>query len=42
MPAHHDQDNFCFRRAAFANVLKSKVGLIMAKKPELCVFLCLM
>ena len=34
-PAQPDQDQFCFRRAAFYSSLKSKVGLIAAKAATL-------
>ena len=35
VPAHHNQDNFRFRHAALANVLKSNVALIIAKTAAL-------
>ena len=34
-PAQPDQDQFCFRHAAFYSSLKSKVGLIATKAPAL-------
>ena len=36
-PAQPDQDQFCFRHAAFYSSLKSKVGHIAAKAAALCV-----
>jgi hypothetical protein len=35
VPAQPDQHQFHFRRAAFSNVLKSKVGSILANAADL-------